>query len=98
MAFIFNSKKFTLEIIDNFQALLSFMDTKFGKRYMYGLSFTASVGQSTKETLTLRGTMIFFFINLTKRPYPTGTPTAEDIVYINAIWDALKHPENKLPT
>jgi len=95
MALLFNAKQFTIDVITDLQALLAFMDTKFGKRYEYGLLYPAVAGQATKESLTLEGTMIYYFIRLTKRPYPE-VPTAEDIEYINAIWDTLGHPEKKL--
>jgi hypothetical protein len=39
---------------------------------------------------------MFYFIKLTKRPYPK-VPTNEDIKYINAIWDTFGYPEKKLP-
>jgi hypothetical protein len=39
--------------------------------------------------------MMFYFIKLTGRPYPT-VPTTEDIKYINAIWDTLGYPEKKI--
>jgi len=97
MALIFNSKKITSEVITDLEALLAFMDMKFGHKYAYGLMYTGSAGMTVKETLTQHGTLIYFFVLLTKRPYPE-TPTAEDIKYINAIWDGLGHPENKLPT
>jgi len=95
MALLFNAKKFTIDVITDLQALLAFMDTKFGQRYAYGLMYPAVAGQTTKESLTLEGTMIYYFIRLTNRPYPE-VPTAEDIKYINAIWDTLGHPEKKL--
>jgi hypothetical protein len=97
MARVFSSKKFLREVITDFQALLSFMDVRFGRRYAYGISYSASAGQVEKNMLTIRGTMIYFFIRLTNRPYPT-TPTSEDIKYINAIWDTLGYPEKKLAT
>jgi hypothetical protein len=59
--------------------------------------YTASASQLETNTLTLHGTMIYYFIRLTNRPYPT-TPTSDDIVYINAIWDTLGYPEKKLAT
>ena len=37
-----------------------------------------------------------YFILLTKRAYPSGEPTLEDIKYINAIWDGLGYPEKKI--
>jgi hypothetical protein len=95
MALLFNAKQFTIDVITDLQALLAFMDTKFVQRYAYGLVYPAVAGQTTKESLTLEGTMIYFFIRLTNRPYPE-IPTAEDIKYINAIWDTLGHPEKKL--
>jgi hypothetical protein len=98
MALVFNSKNFLTEIITDFQALLAFMDKKFGKKYAYGLLYEADVSHVVKETLTLEGTMIYYFILLTKRAYPTGTPTSEDIKYINAVWDGLGYPEKKLVT
>jgi hypothetical protein len=98
MALIFNPKQFTIDVITDLQSLLSFMDIKFGKRYTYGLRYDASGSHTTKESLTLEGTLMYYFILLTKRPYPTGPLTADDIKYINAIWDALGHPEKKLAT
>lgn len=98
MARVFKSKQFVKDVITDFQALLSFMDKKFGHRYDYGLVFAASASQVEANTLTLYGTLMLYFVHLTKRPYPTGTPTAEDIKYINAIWHALGHPEKKLAT
>lgn len=95
MALLFNAKQFTIDVITDLQALLAFMDTKFGHRYAYGLVYLAVSGHTTKESLTLEGTMVYFFIRLTNRPYPE-VPTAEDIKYINAIWDTLGHPEKKL--
>jgi hypothetical protein len=98
MALIFNPKQFTIDVITDLQALLAFMDIKFGKRYAYGIRYDATSGHTTKESLTLEGSLLFYFVLLTKRPYPTGPPTADDIKYINAIWDALGHPEKKLAT
>jgi len=98
MALVFNAKQFTIDVITDLQALLSFMDIKFGKRYAYAIRYDASASHTTKETLTLEGTLMYYFILLTKRPYPTGSPTVDDIKYINAIWDALGYPEKKLPT
>lgn len=95
MALLFNAKQFTIDVITDLQALLAFMDTKFGHRYAYGLFYSAVAGHTAKENLNLQGTMIYFFIKLTKRPYPE-TPTPEDIKYINAIWDTLGYPEKKL--
>jgi len=97
MALNFNVKKFTIDVITDLQALLAFMDMKFGHKYAYGLRYEASGSHTTKESLTLEGTLIYYFVLLTKRPYP-NTPTADDIKYINAIWDALGHPEKKLAT
>ena len=73
------------------------MDVRFGKRYTYGLMYAASASQLETNTLTLQGTMLYYFIRLTNRPYPT-IPTSDDIVYINAIWDTLGYPEKKLAT
>jgi len=39
MASIFDEKKFLLEVITDFQALLSFMDVRFGRAYTFGLLF-----------------------------------------------------------
>lgn len=97
MALVFSSKNFLREVITDFQALLSFMDTRFGKRYAYGLIYSASASQVEDNMLSLQGTMMYYFIRLTNRPYPTE-PTPDDIVYINAIWDTLGHPEKKLAT
>ena len=98
MALVFNAKQFTIDVITDLQALLAFMDIKFGKKYTYGMRYDASGSHTTKESLTLEGTLIYYFVLLTKRPYPTGSPTVDDIKYINAIWDALGYPEKKLPT
>jgi hypothetical protein len=95
MALLFNAKKFTIDVITDLQALLAFMDTKFGHRYDYGLKYFGSSSYTVNEELTLEGTMIYFFVRLTKRPYPE-VPTADDIKYINAIWDTLGYPEKKL--
>jgi len=96
MTSTFNEKDFLIEIITDFQALLSFMDIKFGKKYTFGLLYTATSTREERQTLTLEGTMMLYFIKLTKRPYPT-VPTNEDIKYINAIWDTFGYPEKKLP-
>jgi hypothetical protein len=96
MALVFSEKDFLNEIITDFQALLSFMDVKFGKKYTFGLMYGGSSRREEKQYLNLQGTMMFYFIRLTKRPYPTN-PTSEDIKYINAIWDGLGYPENKIP-
>jgi len=96
MALVFNSKEFLKEIITDFQSLLAFMDKKFGKNFTYGLLFTGSSSHIVNETLTLEGTMMYYFILLTKRAYPSGEPTLEDIKYINAVWDGLGYPEKKI--
>jgi hypothetical protein len=94
MALIFDEKKFLLEVITDFQALLSFMDVKFGKSYTFGLIFGGSSSVVEKSVLTLEGTMMLYFVLITKRPFPK-VPTAQDITYINAIWDGLGYPEKK---
>lgn len=95
MASIFDEKKFLLEVITDFQALLSFMDVRFGKSYTFGLIYNASSKVVEKTTLTLEGTMMLYFVAITKRAFPK-IPTAKDIIYINAIWDGLGYPENKI--
>jgi len=97
MASIFNEKQFLIEVITDFQSLLAFMDIKFGHKYAFGLMYSAASSHVEENVLTLEGTMMYFFIRLTKRPYPK-IPTSEDIKYINAIWDGLGHPEKKIAT
>jgi hypothetical protein len=96
MTSILNEKNFLIEIITDFQGLLSFMDIKFGQKYAFGLMYNAASTHEEKQYLTLEGTMMLYFIKLTKRPYPK-IPTNEDIKYINAIWDTFGYPEKKLP-
>jgi hypothetical protein len=97
MASIFDEKKFLLEVITDFQALLSFMDVRFGRAYTFGLIYNASSKVVEQTTLTLEGTMMLYFVLITKRPFPS-TPTAQDISYINAIWEGLGYPEKKIPS
>jgi len=95
MALIFSEKEFLKNVITDFQSLLSFMDLKFGHKYAFGLLYLASSKTEEKQFLSLEGTMMLYFIHLTKRSYPK-IPTAEDIKCINAIWDGLGHPEKKI--
>jgi len=59
------------------------------------LEFNAPALQTDTVILTLGGTVAYLYVRFFKEPYPM-LPTNLQREKINAIWDYIGHPENKL--
>lgn len=89
-----NECKFVIEMIDSFEKLLKYNLPTYGS-ITSALLYKSSVGSHSKATVTIEGYVSYiYFINYNEK-YPEF-PTPEQKEKINAIWDALGHPEKKL--
>lgn len=89
--------KFVIDIIDNIKKLLAFVKPgKFGQIVLQYLAFQSKAEQKEKIKLSLEGYVIVLYRKAFKESYPEY-PTPSQKERINAIWDALGHPEKKLP-
>jgi len=59
------------------------------------LEFDTPALQTDTIVLTLGGTVAYLYVRFFKEPYP-ALPTILQSEKINAIWDYIGHPENKL--
>ncbi len=89
--------KFVIDIVDSLQKLLAFVNPgKFGAGLLSAIVFETKADQEVTVKLTLEGYVALIYFRAFKEAYP-GTPTPEQIERINSIWEALGHPEKKIP-
>lgn len=88
---------FVISIIDSIQKLLIYTNAgTYGDIYA-SIVFIDKIKQKEVIKLTLEGYIVYVYKTAFKEPYPLN-PTLEQIGKINAIWEALGHPEKKIPT
>lgn len=89
--------KFVIDIVDSIQKLLAFVNPgKFGEIILNYIAFQSKVEQADIIKLDLNGYMIYIYKKAFKETFPSE-PTPQQIERINAIWEALGHPEKKIP-
>lgn len=89
--------KFVIEIIDSLKKLLAYVNPgKFGQMVLNFIVFQSKAEQKDSIKLDLVGYMMLIYKRAFKESFPTN-PTPEQKEKINAIWDALGHPEKKIP-
>lgn len=89
--------KFVIEIIDSLKKVLKFVNPGiFGQIVLNYIVFQSKAEQKDTIKLDIYGYMIFVYKKAFKETFPTD-PTPMQKERINAIWDALGHPERKLP-
>jgi len=93
--------RFLLTMIQDFKALLTSMRPGvFDSTVTANITYDTIAKQTDTIELTLGGTVAFLYRKFFKVPYPMGilsTLTPVEIGRINAIWEGIGHPENKLP-
>jgi hypothetical protein len=88
--------KFVIEMIDTIKKLLKYVNPgKFGQIVLNFIAFQSKAEQTDTIKLDLNGYVIYIYIKAFKESFPTD-PTPEQKERINAIWDALGHPEKKI--
>ena len=88
--------KFVIDVIDGLKKLLAYVNPgKFGQIVLSYLVFQSKAEQTDTIKLDLDGYMIYIYKKAFKESFPKY-PTPEQKERINAIWDALGHPEKKL--
>lgn len=86
-----------IDVIDSLKKLLAFVNPgKFGQMVLNFMIFESKAQQRETVKLDLDGYALFVYKNVFKQPFPKF-PTPEQKQRMNAIWDALGHPEKKLP-
>ncbi len=89
--------KFVIETIDTIKKLLLYVNPgKFGQMILNFITFQSSAQQTDTVSLDLQGYVIYIYKKAFKESFPTN-PTPEQKEKINAIWDAIGHPEKKIP-
>ncbi len=69
---------------------------KFGQIVLNYISFESKTEQKEVITLDLNGYVIYVYKKAFNEMFPSD-PTPEQKEKINAIWEAIGHPERKLP-
>ena len=84
-------------MIDSVKKLLKYVNQgKFGQIVLNYISFQSKAEQKDVIKLDLDGYMIYVYLKAFKESFPTENRTPLQIQRINAIWDALGHPERKI--
>lgn len=87
---------FLTDIIGSFEKMLPFIcGHEFGDTISADIRFEASVSQSDTYVLNALGSMMFIYVQVTKKTFPT-VYTPNDVDLINQIWVYLGRPENKI--
>ena len=90
-------KTFVLTMIQDLRKLLIYLPKgPYGKEMFGTYVYEAEAKKKASVNLNLLGTVMVFYYQIFKELYPT-TPTSDQIERINAIWEAIGHPENKIP-
>lgn len=90
--------KFVIDIIDSISKLLAYVNPgKFGQIVLNYIAFQSKAEQKETIKLSPEGYMIYVYKTAFKEPYPKENLTLLQKQRINAIWDALGHPEKKIP-
>ena len=77
--------------------MLAFVNPgKFGQVVLNYIAFQSKAEQKDTIKLDLDGYLIYIYKKAFNESFPT-TPTPEQKEKINAIWDAIGHPEKKIP-
>ncbi len=91
-----NECAFLRDIIGSFEKMLPFIcGDEFGDKITANMKFEGSVAQEDTYVLSPLGSMMFIYVQVTKRTFPT-VYTPNDIDLINQIWVYLGRPENKI--
>lgn len=90
--------KFVIDIVDSIQKLLAYTNPgKFGEIVLNLLIFQTKAEQKDTIKLSQEGYVMYVYVKAFKEAYPLENPTSLQKQRINAIWDALGHPEKKFP-
>lgn len=91
-------KLFVLTMIDDLKRLLIYLPPGiYGKAIFGTYVYEAEAKQGNTVELNLLGTVMFIYYQIFKEIYPVENPTLQQIERINAIWEAIGHPENMIP-
>lgn len=86
-------KTFLREMISDFARILAFnAPGYFGELYSEKV-WKGSSGMEETVSLTLQGTIAYYYIYIYKEAYPTN-PTPAQQANINKLWVEMSHPEN----
>jgi hypothetical protein len=89
--------KFVIDIVDSIQKLLAYVNPgKFGEIVLGYIAFQSKAEQKETVGMSVDGYVIYIYKKAFQESYPTN-PTPLQIERINAIWEALGHPEKKIP-
>jgi hypothetical protein len=87
--------KFVIDIIDSIYKLLDYNLNVYGS-LVASLTYTNKAASKNSTTLDLDGYVAVVYFMRYNEPYPKN-PTLQQKYLINAIWEALGHPEKKIP-
>jgi hypothetical protein len=89
--------KFVIDIVDSLQKLLAFVNPgKFGEIVLQYIVFKSEAEQTETIKLSLEGYVMYIYVKAFKEAYPLENITELQKERINAIWDAIGHPDKKL--
>ena len=92
----YNDFEFVSELITDIKLLLLDIPTgMYPVTLSSALDFNTPALQTDTVILTLQGTVAYLYVRFFKEPFPL-LPTNLQREKINAIWDYIGHPENKL--
>ncbi len=85
-----------IEMIDSLKRMLAYVNPgNFGEIVLNYIAFRSKAEQKEIIKLDLNGYVIYIYKKAFNEPFPSD-PTGLQKERINAIWEALGHPEKKL--
>lgn len=86
-----------MDIVDSISKLLAYVNPgKFGQIVLNYIAFQSKAQQKETVNLDLDGYVMYIYKKAFKQYFPKENRTPEQIEKINAIWDAIGHPEKKI--
>jgi hypothetical protein len=83
-------------MIDSLKRMLAYVNPgKFGQIVLNYIAFQSKAEQKETVKLDLNGYVIYVYKKAFNEPFPTE-PNELQKQRINAIWDAVGHPEKKI--
>jgi len=91
-------KSFVLTMIGDLRRLLIYMPIGlYGKEIFGTYVYKAESKVTNAITLNLLGTAMVIYYQVFKEMYPEKNASNDQIERMNAVWQAIGHPENIIP-
>ena len=90
-------KTFVLTMISDLRRLLIYLPTGlYGKKFYGDFEYQAKASETQVKTLDIYYSGLLIYYQFFKEEYPEK-PSTQQIGRMNAVWEAIGHPENIIP-